>query len=70
MINLEEKDFLELTTKLITKAVPKSRIPAITKSGKDQLNPSTKRLQKNATANNIAGTAKIRMFVCFNVFIM
>lgn len=70
IINLDNNVFLELTIKLIPKAVPNSKNPAMTKSGKDQSNPSTKRLQKNATANNNAGTAKIRMFVCFSVFIM
>lgn len=70
IINLDKNVFLELTTRLITKAVPKSKTPAIIKSGKDQSNPSTKRLQKKAAAKSNAGTAKIRMLVCFSVFII
>lgn len=69
MTSLVATVFVELTTRLMANAVPKSKTPAIIKSGNDQSNPCTKRLQKNAAAKSNAGRAKMRMCVCFNVFI-
>ena len=59
MINLVLKVFLDLMTKLIKKAVPKSKPAARIKSDNDQFQPSTKRFPKHAVTISKVGTAKI-----------
>lgn len=70
IMSLTASVFSELITQLMTPAVPKSKIAAIIKSGKDQLKSCIKSVQKKAAASNKAGTAKIRMLVGFSVFIL
>lgn len=65
-INFETKVFLDLITRLIKKAVPKSKTAAIIKSKGDQFQPSTNRFPKNAVAINKAGTAKMIVDFCFS----
>lgn len=68
-INFEEKVLSDLIIRLIRRADPKSKIPAIIKSNDDQFQPSTKRFPKNAAESNKAGTAKMNGVFCFVVII-
>lgn len=59
IISLKRGLFSDRMTRLMKKAVPKSKTAAMIKSEEDQFQPSTKRFAKKATDINNAGKAKI-----------
>lgn len=66
IISLDSNGFFDRITRLIKKAVPKSKTAAIVKSKGDQFQPSTKRFAKKAVIIKRTGTAKMIVVFCFS----